>query len=274
LVVHLDDRTRRAHGVHPGTSHHIIVVGLLAGVSTSAGAQSPFLFATQPPNPAVRVTTSADAGYNAQAFEPVAGERLEPRATLVAMLSPLLSVQGQLAVASTLDHRTRLSEQMELMVTPVRAGAIALASSVGFRHEYSGAKVGLARMVAARTTRGSAFAADVLLEHAFAPGRDAVDVITTVGATRALSRRVWLGVEAVGSDLEGLVESDEAEGGATVLIGPTVAVGVSDRWRLLLGGGAVIRATSSAPINQVGPSFGVANGQGGYVLRASVRRAW
>lgn len=153
-------------------------------------------------------------------------------------------------------------------------GAISLGSSLGFRHEYSGANVGLARMVAARTTGGSSLAADALLEHAFAQGRDALDVITTIGASRALTQRVWLGVEAVGSDLEGLVEADEAEGGATVLIGPTLALGVTERWRLLLGGGAVIRATTNSPVSQLGPSLGVANGQAGYVLRMSIRRGW
>jgi hypothetical protein len=252
----------------------IVVAGLLGAVSTSASAQSPFLFATQPPVAAPRLTTSADAGYNARAFEPVAGERLEPRVTFVAMLSPLFSVHGQLAGGSDFAHRARLSDQFELMVTPVHTRTIALASSLGFRHEYSGANVGLARVAAARTTLGAAFAADVLLEHAFAPGRDAVDVITTIGATRALSRRVWLGVEAVASDLEGLVESDEAEGGATVLIGPTAAVGLSDRWRLLLGGGAVLRATASTPIDQPRTALSAPNGQAGYVLRLSIRRGW
>jgi hypothetical protein len=253
-------------------SHVVGAVLLLAG-SVSANAQSSFLFATQPPSNSARVTTSADAGYNARAFEPVAGERLEPRATIVALLSPTFSVQGQLGVASTLDHQARMSDQVELMVTPLRSGAIALGSTVGFRHEYTGADVALARVVAARTTSGSALAADVLLEHAFSPGRDAVDVVTTVGASRVLTQRLALGVEAVGSDLEGLVDSEEAEGGATVLIGPTVAVGVSDHWRLLLGGGPVIRASTNRPLN-AGPSLGVPNGQTGYVLRVSMRKVW
>ncbi len=252
----------------------LVAVGLLIGVSVSASAQSPFLFATQPPTTDARVTTSADAGYNARAFEPVAGERLEPRATLVAVLSPLFSLQSQLAVASTLDHQARLSGQVELMATPVRHGGFALASAFGVRHEYSGADVALARVVAARTTNGSALAADVLFEHAFARGRDAVDIVTTVGATRALTQRLSVGVEAVGSDLEGLVDPEEAEGGATLLIGPTVGVGVSDRWRMLLGGGPVVRATTNKPLNQIGPSIGAPNGQTGYVFRISLRRVW
>lgn len=254
----------------------IVAVGLLLGTSVSVRGQSPFLFATQPPTFGARVTTSADAGYNARAFEPVAGERLEPRATLVAMLSPLFSVQGQLGLASTLDHHTRLSDQMELIVTPVRAGSIALGSAFGVRHEYSGADVALARVLATRTTAGSALAADVLLEHPFTAGRDAVDIVTTIGATRALTHRVWLGVEAVGSDLEGFWNRDEAEGGATLLIGPTLAVGVSDRWHLVMGGGPVIHATTDRALNTVGtePSLGVPSAQAGYVLRVSLRRVW
>jgi hypothetical protein len=254
----------------------VLVVGLLLDGSATARAQSPFLFAAQPPSVAARLTTSADAGYNARAFEPIAGERLEPRATVVAMLSPLFSVRGELAGASTLDHRARLSDQVELMVTPVRTGAIALGSALGFRHDYSGADVALARFVAARATTGSALAADVLIEHPFAVGRDAVDVITTVGVSHALTRRLWLGVEAVASDLEGLWDSEEAEGGATLLIGPTLAVAASDRWRLVVGGGPVVRATKDKPINGLGsgPSLGTPTGQSGYVLRLSLRRIW
>ncbi len=127
------------------------------------------------------------------------------------------------------------------MVTPVRSGTFALGSSLGFRHEYTGDDVALARIV----------------------------------ASRALTQRVWLGVEAVGSDLEGFFETDEAEGGATVLIGPTVALGVTDHWRLLLGGGPVVRATTNKPLpNETVSSLTTPIGQTGYALRMSLRRVW
>jgi hypothetical protein len=83
-----------------------------------------------------------------------------------------------------------------------------------------------------------------------------------------------LGVDAVGSDLEGFFDSDEAEGGATVLIGPTLAVRFSDRWRLLLGGGPVVRATTNKPLTQTAPAPVAPNGQAGHVLRLSLRRVW
>jgi hypothetical protein len=254
----------------------IVGAGFLLGGSVPVAAQSPFLFATQPPGSATRVETSVDAGYNVRAFEPVAGERMEPRATIDATLSSRFSIRAQLAAASTIDHRTRLSDQAELMITPLRSRAIALGSTLGFRHEYSGADVALGRVVASRTTHASALAADVLVEHAFVAARDPIDVITTVGASRALAQRVWLGVEAVGSDLEGFFDRDEAEGGARLLVGPTLSVGVSDRWRILAGGGPVLRATTNQTLTagRGTSSLGLTNGQAGYVLRVSIRHVW
>jgi hypothetical protein len=61
-------------------------------------------------------------------------------------------------------------------------------------------------------------AAGVLLEHPYAAGRDALDLITSLGASHALTSTLWLGVEAVGSDLEGFWDSAEAGGGATLVV--------------------------------------------------------
>lgn len=252
-----------------------IVVGVLSVArGADASAQSPFLFASIP-NIGARIVTAIDAGYSARAFEPVAGERVEPRAAAAVALSSLFALQGQISAASTVDHQTRVSDQMELMVTPRRSGALSFGAALGVRHEYTGTSVALARAVGSRTSDYSALIADVLIEHPFASGRDAVDVITTVGGTHALTQHVWLGVEVVGSDLEGLFDSTEAEGGATVLAGPTLAVAVSTHWRLVLGGGPVLRATTSrAPSSMADAASLGGPSRPGYVLRTSLRHVW
>jgi hypothetical protein len=93
--------------------------------------------------------------------------------------------------------------------------------------------------------------------------------------TSALSQSVWVGVEAVGSDLEGFFDDAEAEGGATVLVGPSIAVAISEHCRLVVGGGPVIRASSTS---EAGPLHGAASPLGtqrsGYVMRTSLRLAW
>ena len=65
--------------------------------------------------------------------------------------------------------------------------------------------------------------------------------------------RVWrnllAGVEALGEDLEGFWEEDEAEGGAKLLIGPSVNLSPKDsRFSLSACGGPVIYATRSQAV--------------------------
>lgn len=149
---------------------------------------SPLLLTTLPPVANARMVTALDLGYNERAFEPIAGERLEPQASVLLPLSSSVAVQAQLGVANTLDSRTRMAQQGE-------------------------------------------------------------------------------SVEAVGSDLEGYWESDEAEGGATLYVGPTLAFSPAASWRFVVGGGLVLRAASST----AAPS---AEQRSGYVLRTSVRLGW
>jgi len=250
----------------------VVVSGMGPAHAQTTSSASPFLFASLAPAPGGRVVSSFDAGYNERAFEPVAGERFEPRIGLLAPLSPLLAVSAHVGFAEAPDGRGRTAEQGELWVTPVRHDGLSLTGGVGMRHEYGGTTVALVRLAGARATARSAVAADVLLERPHATGRDALDVITTVGFVHAVAPSVWLGVEAVGSDLEGLWEKEEAEGGATVLLGPTLAVSPSARLRLVVGGGPVVRASRSTALTMAG-----GDGAGratGYVLRTSVRAAW
>src|SRR5215813_5614813 len=158
---------------------------------------SAFLFASVPSSTQPAAMAAFDAGFNERAFEPVAGERWEQRANALLSLNAFVAVHGQLGLARTPNGATQLAQQFEVLTTPLARGAFSLGANVGWRREYTGANVGLLRLVGARTTARSSIAADALVEHPYAPGRDGVDVITTVGASRALSSRVWLGVEAV-----------------------------------------------------------------------------
>ena len=79
---------------------------------------------------------------------------------------------------------------------------------------------------------------NMLFQKPLSAGRDAVDLITSVGWARKLPRGVSLGVEAIGEDLEGFWSADEAEGGARLLAGPSLLVSPSgQRWQLIATGG-------------------------------------
>ncbi len=55
-------------------------------------------------------------------------------------------------------------------------------------------------------------------------GRDEMDVMTSLALSYAFMDTFRLGIEAAGEDLEGLVEAEEAEGGAKLLFGPTAGI--------------------------------------------------
>ena len=71
-------------------------------------------------------------------------------------------------------------------------------------------------------------------------------MITTFGWMLRASRTLRLGVEAVGEDLEGLWEQDEAEGGAKLYLGPALHwARPGERLWASLGGGPILYATRS-----------------------------
>jgi hypothetical protein len=106
-------------------------------------------------------------------------------------------------------------------------------------------------------------------------GRDGIDVITTVGAAHAVGSVVRLGIEAVAEDIEGFFEKDEAEGGAKLMVGPTVVLAPTGaRWNLLLGGGVVTRLTSSTRSPVSDGALRDLQTRNGYVLRTSVAYRW
>lgn len=109
-------------------------------------------------------------------------------------------------------------------------------------------------------------------EKAFANNRDGIDLITSIGYHHRISGRLFAGVEAVGEDLEGFWEADEAEGGAKLLVGPSLNFNpVTSRLSFSLCGGPVFYATHSSVVPSAAlRDVGSFAGQNGYSVRAQV----
>src|SRR6185295_5503338 len=123
---------------------------------------------------------------------------------------------------------------------------VALAAGGGVLHEPGGVNVLLARVVAARNTDSWRLHGNVLFQKPMSSERDALDLITSVGWAWKLSHGVSLGVEAIGEDLEGFWESEEAEGGARLLAGPSLHVSpAGQRWQLTATGGPLIHPSDT-----------------------------
>ena len=109
-----------------------------------------------------------------------------------------------------------------------------------------GDTVGLARVVAGREFGRWRLHGNLLFQKPMASGRDPIDIITTVGSMQQLSGTVSLGIEGVAEDVEGFWDPAEAEGGARLLVGPSLHVAPTGRpWQLSLAGGPMIHPSDT-----------------------------
>ena len=113
---------------------------------------------------------------------------------------------------------------------------------------------------------------NLMLEKPMSGGRDAVDLISTVGAGRRFGPAVTMSVEAVGQDLEGFWDPTEKDGGARLMVGPSLSIAPpTARWQLTVGGGPIVRASQSDFSSGADRPLPLRNG---YVLRTAVGFNW
>jgi hypothetical protein len=217
----------------------MLVCAVMAGMAAPAAAQDrPFVFSTTTADdtrPALRF--DYDVGVGERAFQSDTGNQPEQRIGMQASLGRVtfLARFGIAGVGSAYQS-SQSGEVLYALLPP--ASRIALAGGGGVLHEADGVNVLLARVVAGRSTDASNVYGNLLFEKPLSSLRDELDLITSVGWARKLSRGMSLGVEAIGEDLEGFWDQAEAEGGARILAGPSFHVSpVGRRWQLTATGG-------------------------------------
>jgi len=208
----------------------------------------PFVFslttATDTAKPAVLV--DYDVGFGEQTFHSDTANGPEQRVGVQASIGRWTLV-GRLGLTSAQDtyQTSQQGEALFSLLMP-STSAIALAVGGGLLHEAGGVDVLLARVVAGRTFERSRLQGNVLFQIPQSSARDAVDVISTVGWSHRLNTTVSLGAEAIGEDLEGFWEVQEAEGGARLLVGPSLHIAQpGKKWQLSIAGGPMFHPSDS-----------------------------
>ena len=250
-----------------------MIATMSLAVATSASAQAtPFLFTVMPSDATSRAAFGYyELGYGERTFEPVAGERLEHALGVRANLGSSVTLLARTGLA-TLGNETRVSPRGEVIVSRPAGRTFHVAAGLGYAREYSNTDVMLARFGVGRATSRSMVHGNLLLEKPFSGNRDAVDLITTVGAGRKLGSAVTMSVEAVGQDLEGFWDPAEKDGGARLMVGPSLAIAPpAAKWQLVLGGGPIVRATRSSFDSGADRPLPTKNG---YVIRSSIGFNW
>ena len=200
---------------------------------------------TTTPDTQPTVRFDYDVGVGERAFQSDTANQPEQRLGVQASYRrlTLLARVGIAEVGSSYQS----SQSGELLYTlPGPASRVALAAGGGVLHEPGGVNVLLGRVIAGRNAESWRLDGNLLFQKPLASDRDAVDLITSVGWARKLSRGVSLGVEAIGEDLEGFWESEEAEGGARLLVGPSLHVSPAGRrWQLTATGGPLFHPSDT-----------------------------
>ena len=91
--------------------------------------------------------------------------------------------------------------------------------------------------------------------HVFTPGRDAVDLMLTAGASYRVIPVLRLGAEYVVQDIEGLWEADEAEGGVRHFVGPTASLELAKRVFITAGPAFGLSKDSPRVLGRLGATY-------------------
>ena len=208
-------------------------------------------------------TAYYDAGYGERTATPIASDGVEQRFGVQGRLGAGLTLLGHVGLGFG-DVDTRSSQQAEVLKDVLSPGSrVRFAIGVGARREWGGTSTALARVCLGWSSRQTVLFGNALIERPFATGRDPVDLITTLGWLQSVGHGLRLGVEAVGEDLEGFWEVDEAEGGAKLYAGPALHwTAPAGRLWVSAGGGPIVYATRSSrsspaprPLDATGNGF-------------------
>jgi hypothetical protein len=143
-------------------------------------------------------------------------------------------------------------DQIDVVRPLFSRGSIAVAGGGGFRQEYDGSEVLIGRVLAGYRLGPGQLQGSLVMERIVSSAirHDAADVVTSVGWARPIGRRVSVGIEGIGQDLEGLWNPAENDGGAKLLVGPSVHTqSINGRWTASLTAGPVVQTLSTvAPV--------------------------
>ena len=212
----------------------------------------PFLFTVNTLNPEARGwSLNYNGGYGQRTVTPLGYDGVDQNIGVKGYLGAKLTFLASMGIGFGNNGDIKSLQQIEALrdfIGGNAASGFRLGAGLGFRREFNNDKVALSRVTAAYENVKWRLGANVRFEKAFDNVRDGLDVISSIGVHRQISGEIFGGIEAIGQDLEGFWETNEAEGGARLLIGPSLNYAPeSSRFSFTVCGGPIFYATRSTP---------------------------
>ena len=251
----------------------VLLIAMVTCAAVPAAAQErPFLFsvATTTATSAPAIRFDYDVGAGERGFQSDVANRPEQRIGVQATRGrlTLLTRFGMSDVGSAYQS----SQSSELLYSvPRLGGAVALAAGGGVLHEPGGTNVLIGRLAAGHNANSWLLHGNMVFHKPLSSGRDELDVVTTVGWARKLTPAVSLGAEMVGEDLEGFWEPNESEGGARLLVGPSLRISPAGRrWQLIATGGPLFHPSDTGRSSTAFRDLPPDTRSGSYVFKTSL----
>lgn len=125
----------------------------------------------------------------------------------------------------------------------------------GYRYDYDQVSIPFARLMWRSDSPAYPLGISALLEFPRASDRDATDVLLSAAQGLPCGDRLRCAIELAGEDLEGFWEPEEAEGGAKIVLGPTVSWHWAQDRQFNLFAGWIHAATANVPTRPGYPDY-------------------
>jgi len=241
--------------------------------ATSTETTQPFLFSvTTLTANAPQWSLNYSGSYGENTASPFGYSGVDQQVSVKGYLGSRFTLYANAALGFANTGGTASAQQAEVLrdfIGGKQAFGPRLGLSFGVSRDYANVKSIFSRIAASFDAASWRFGGNMRFEKAFSSTRDDLDLITSIGFHHRIKGKLYAGFEAVGEDLEGFWEADEAEGGAKLLIGPSLNMTPDNsRFSFSVCGGPVFYATHSPVV----PSEAIRdfNGQNGFTLRAMV----
>lgn len=222
--------------------------------SVAKRTPEPFLFSVYTLTPQdLKWSFDYSGSYGERVSGPFGFEGISQQLGIKGYLGNRITLYANAALGFAGENNVSSAQRAEVIrnfLGGKKAQGFRLGAGLGVGKDFSNTFSMLSRITLGYETTRWKTCGNILFEKAFAGNRDAIDVITSMGVHYRLAGEFYGGMEAVGEDLEGFWDEEEAEGGAKLLIGPSFNLAPKkSRLSFSLSGGPVFYATRNQQSN-------------------------
>ncbi len=241
-------------------------------ILTFKRAPEPFLFSKTTLTPEdLKWTMDYSTSYGERVSGPFGNEGVGQQVGVKGYLGKQFTLYAHAAFGFTSQDNVTSAQQVEIIhdiIGGKKNQGLRLGIGLGANKDFSNIGSILSRVTISYDAQRWKAGGNVLFEKAFGANRDKIDIISSFGFHHIIIGKLYGGFETVGQDLEGLW-SDEAEGGAKILVGPSLNMTTNNsRISFSLSGGPVFYASRNQVTNP--DAIRELPSQSGLTLRAKV----